>query len=204
MVEQKAGYVLFLSIYSGIIHSYWKTPASPDLPDTLQHLLFLLMIQSGILLILESLPSSKSWTPLPFLIWKNFKTVVSVVVLSEIFARVCVPSPLLSLDHSISFLSPCCHGAHSLQSLLQICWVQLVISSYELPVHFPEALMMLVNSFAYLSIYSTVICTYLLLAWRIPRTEEAGGLQSMGSQDDTTWSDTTWWLNHHHHRQVLG
>ena len=25
-----------------------------------------------------------------------------------------------------------------------------------------------------------------ILAWRIPRTEESGGLQSMGSQSDTT------------------
>ena len=32
------------------------------------------------------------------------------------------------------------------------------------------------------------------LAWRIPRTEEPGGLQSMGSQE----SDTTERLNHHH------
>ena len=31
-------------------------------------------------------------------------------------------------------------------------------------------------------------------AWRIPWTEEPGGLQSMGSQE----SDTTWRLNHHH------
>jgi len=34
-----------------------------------------------------------------------------------------------------------------------------------------------------------------ILAWRIPWTEEPGGLQSMGSQE----SDTTWQLNHHHH-----
>ena len=33
-----------------------------------------------------------------------------------------------------------------------------------------------------------------ILAWRIPWTEEPGGLQSMGSQE----SDTTWRLNHHH------
>ena len=33
-----------------------------------------------------------------------------------------------------------------------------------------------------------------ILAWRIPWTEEPGGLQSMGSQG----SDTTWQLNHHH------
>ena len=33
-----------------------------------------------------------------------------------------------------------------------------------------------------------------VLAWRIPRTEEPGGLQSMGSQA----SDTAR-LNHHHH-----
>ena len=57
------------------------------------------MIQSGILLILEPLPSSKSWTPLPFLIRKNVKALVSIVVLSEIFAGVCVPSLLRSLDH---------------------------------------------------------------------------------------------------------
>ena len=31
------------------------------------------------------------------------------------------------------------------------------------------------------------------LAWKIPWTEEPGGLQSMGSQE----SDTTEWLNHH-------
>ena len=34
-----------------------------------------------------------------------------------------------------------------------------------------------------------------ILAWKIPRTEEPGGLQSMGSQE----SDTTWRLNHHYH-----
>ena len=34
-----------------------------------------------------------------------------------------------------------------------------------------------------------------ILAWRIPRTEEPGGLQSMGTQE----SDTTERLNHHHH-----
>ena len=33
-----------------------------------------------------------------------------------------------------------------------------------------------------------------LLAWRIPRTEEPGGPQSMGSQE----LDTTERLNHHH------
>ena len=33
-----------------------------------------------------------------------------------------------------------------------------------------------------------------ILAWEIPRTEEPGGLQSMGSQE----SDTTSRLNHHH------
>ena len=32
-----------------------------------------------------------------------------------------------------------------------------------------------------------------VLAWRIPRTEEPGRLQSMGLQE----SDTTWWLNDH-------
>ena len=32
------------------------------------------------------------------------------------------------------------------------------------------------------------------LAWRIPRTEEPGGLQSMGWQE----SDMTEQLNHHH------
>ena len=35
-----------------------------------------------------------------------------------------------------------------------------------------------------------------VLAWRIPRTEEPGGLQPMRSQE----SDTTWRLNHHHHQ----
>ena len=34
-----------------------------------------------------------------------------------------------------------------------------------------------------------------VLAWRIPWTEEPGGLQSMELQE----SDTTEWLNHHHH-----
>ena len=34
-----------------------------------------------------------------------------------------------------------------------------------------------------------------ILTWRIPRTEEPGGPQSMGSQE----SDTTEQLNHHHH-----
>ena len=39
------------------------------------------------------------------------------------------------------------------------------------------------------------IATYSsILAWRIPRTEEPGRLQSMGSQE----SDTTERLNHHH------
>ena len=33
------------------------------------------------------------------------------------------------------------------------------------------------------------------VAWKIPWTEEPGGLQSMGSQE----SDTTYRLNHHHH-----
>ena len=34
-----------------------------------------------------------------------------------------------------------------------------------------------------------------ILAWRIPWTEESGGLQSMGLQE----SDMTEQLNHHHH-----
>ena len=34
-----------------------------------------------------------------------------------------------------------------------------------------------------------------ILAWEIPRTEEPGRLQSMGSQE----SDTTWQLNNHHY-----
>ena len=34
-----------------------------------------------------------------------------------------------------------------------------------------------------------------ILAWRIPWTEEPGGLQSMRSQE----ADTTERLNHHHH-----
>ena len=38
-----------------------------------------------------------------------------------------------------------------------------------------------------------------ILAWRIPWTEEPGGLQSMGSQHDLKELDTTWQLNHHHH-----
>ena len=38
-----------------------------------------------------------------------------------------------------------------------------------------------------------------ILAWRIPWTEESGGLQSMGSQE----SDTTWRLNRHHHLKIL-
>ena len=33
-----------------------------------------------------------------------------------------------------------------------------------------------------------------ILAWRIPRTEEPGRLQSMGSQE----LDTAYRLNHHH------
>ena len=33
-----------------------------------------------------------------------------------------------------------------------------------------------------------------ILAWRIPRTEEPGGLQSMGSQE----LDTTYQLKHNH------
>ena len=33
-----------------------------------------------------------------------------------------------------------------------------------------------------------------VLAWKIPWTDEPGGLQSMGSQK----SDTTYQLNHHH------
>ena len=33
-----------------------------------------------------------------------------------------------------------------------------------------------------------------ILAWRIPWTEEPGGLQPMGTQE----LDTTEWLNHHH------
>jgi len=37
------------------------------------------------------------------------------------------------------------------------------------------------------------------LAWRIPWTEEPGGLQSMGSQE----SDTTKQLNYHH-RDLFG
>ena len=40
-----------------------------------------------------------------------------------------------------------------------------------------------------MAIYSSI------LAWRIPWTEEPGGLQSMGSQE----SDTTWRLNCHPH-----
>ena len=37
-----------------------------------------------------------------------------------------------------------------------------------------------------------------ILAWRIPWTEEPGGLQSMGSQE----SDMTWQLTYHHHQRV--
>ena len=39
-----------------------------------------------------------------------------------------------------------------------------------------------------------------ILAWRIPWTEEAGGLQSMGSQE----SDTTEWLSHSLHPCIAG
>ena len=39
-----------------------------------------------------------------------------------------------------------------------------------------------------------------ILAWRIPWTEEPGGLQSMGSQE----SDTTQQLNHYHHSRDNG
>ena len=39
-----------------------------------------------------------------------------------------------------------------------------------------------------------------ILAWRIPWTEESGGVQSMGLQE----LDTTWWLNHHHPRARWG
>ena len=35
-----------------------------------------------------------------------------------------------------------------------------------------------------------------ILAWKIPRTEETGRLQSMESQE----LDMTYQLNHHHHR----
>ena len=37
-----------------------------------------------------------------------------------------------------------------------------------------------------------------ILAWEIPWTKEAGGLQSMGWQE----SDATWQLNHHHHHSL--
>ena len=37
--------------------------------------------------------------------------------------------------------------------------------------------------------------TPVILAWEISRTEEPGGLQSVGSQE----SDTTWPLHHHRH-----
>ena len=37
-----------------------------------------------------------------------------------------------------------------------------------------------------------------ILAWKIPWTEEPGGLQSTGSQE----SDTTQQLNHYHHEAV--
>ena len=39
-----------------------------------------------------------------------------------------------------------------------------------------------------------------ILAWRIPWTEEPGGLQSMGLQE----SDTTYRLKHHHRRKCPG
>ena len=38
-----------------------------------------------------------------------------------------------------------------------------------------------------------------ILAWKIPWTEEPGGLQSMGSQE----SNMTYWLNHHHHNDLF-
>ena len=38
-----------------------------------------------------------------------------------------------------------------------------------------------------------------ILAWRIPWTEEPGGLQSMGSKE----LDTTWQLNHHHQKGII-
>ena len=38
------------------------------------------------------------------------------------------------------------------------------------------------------------LTVHTILAWRIPRTEEPGRPQSMGSQE----SDTTWRLNYHH------
>ena len=68
--------------------------------------------------------------------------------------------------------------------------------------HFPEHLMMRVNSFAYLSICSTVMCRCLQLAWRIPWTEEPGRRPSM----ELKKLDMTWQLNHQHHRyrQALG
>ena len=37
-----------------------------------------------------------------------------------------------------------------------------------------------------------------ILPWRIPQTEEAGGLQSMGWQE----SDTTEWLNHEEKKEL--
>ena len=37
-----------------------------------------------------------------------------------------------------------------------------------------------------------------ILAWKIPWTEEPGGIQSMGSPD----SDTIYRLNHHHHHKT--
>ena len=39
-----------------------------------------------------------------------------------------------------------------------------------------------------------------ILAWRIPGTEEPGGLQSMGLQE----SDITYRLNRHHHSHYTG
>ena len=40
-----------------------------------------------------------------------------------------------------------------------------------------------------------------VLAWRIPWTEEPGGLQSMGSQSDTTLSDSHTHTHTHTHTQ---
>ena len=39
-----------------------------------------------------------------------------------------------------------------------------------------------------------------ILAWEVPWTEDAGGLQSMGSQE----LDTTEWLNNKNNRQNTG
>ena len=40
-----------------------------------------------------------------------------------------------------------------------------------------------------------------ILAWRIPQTEEPGGLQSMGSHrighDRTTYHALAWWVGYH-------